>query len=275
MACASRAQPLVPANPGTARQRAFSRSCRKNVVHHSNAYHDASMPYMERLTWGGVAIHAGNLPGYPESHGCVHVPLDFARKLYTITEKGTTVFVTDEKAQTSMASQSQPGLLFSDKAGEPSPAVSQAGQSTPTPANATGFAWKPQAAPTGPLSLLFSTADKQIYVYRDGVEIGRTAVGGPDSGRSYGNHVYTALARTTPDGAHQWSALGVGDGPPAPASVKSGNIWSFLRRSSRNYAPWLSPAPRSSLPIITWIPPCGAALASTSWIRRIHKLCGA
>jgi len=189
----------------------------KNVVHHSNAYHDASMPYMERLTWGGVAIHAGNLPGYPESHGCVHVPLDFAKKLYTVTEKGTTVFVTDEKAQTSMASQSQPGLLFSDKAGEPSPAGSQGGQSTPTPANATGFAWKPQAAPTGPLSLLFSTVDKQIYVYRDGVEIGRTAVGGPDSGRSYGNHVYTALVGTTPDGAHQWSALGVGDGPPAPS----------------------------------------------------------
>jgi len=42
-------------------------------------------------------------------------------------------------------------------------------------------------------------------------------VGGPDSGHSYGNHVYTALPGTTPDGAHRWSALGIGDGPSAPS----------------------------------------------------------
>ena len=62
----------------------------KNVVHYSSVYHGASMPFMERLTWGGVAIHAGNLPGYPESHGCVHVPLDFAKQLYAVTSNGTT-----------------------------------------------------------------------------------------------------------------------------------------------------------------------------------------
>ena len=48
------------------------------------------MPYMERVTWGGVALHAGNLPGYPASHGCVRLPLDFAQQLYTVTSKGTT-----------------------------------------------------------------------------------------------------------------------------------------------------------------------------------------
>ena len=46
----------------------------KDVNHHSSLYDDAPMPYMERLTWGGVALHAGNLPGYPASHGCVRLP---------------------------------------------------------------------------------------------------------------------------------------------------------------------------------------------------------
>ena len=50
----------------------------KNVKHTSSIYKGASMPYMQRLTWSGVAMHAGNLPGYPASHGCVRLPLDFA-----------------------------------------------------------------------------------------------------------------------------------------------------------------------------------------------------
>jgi hypothetical protein len=65
----------------------------KNLTYHSAKYHEASMPYMERLTWGGMAIHGGNNPGEPSSHGCVHVPLDFARKLYGITKKGDTVLI--------------------------------------------------------------------------------------------------------------------------------------------------------------------------------------
>jgi len=67
----------------------------KNLTYHSKKYHEASMPYMERLTWDGMAIHGGNNPGKPSSHGCVHVPLDFARKLYGITTKGDTVLVSD------------------------------------------------------------------------------------------------------------------------------------------------------------------------------------
>ena len=69
----------------------------KNVKYHSEKYHEASMPFMERLTWDGMAIHGGNNPGKPSSHGCVHVPLDFAEKLYGITTKGDTVLVSDLK----------------------------------------------------------------------------------------------------------------------------------------------------------------------------------
>jgi hypothetical protein len=68
----------------------------KNANHRSNLYNDAPMPYMMRLTWGGVALHAGRNPGYPDSHGCVRLPLAFARKLFAITALGARVVVTDE-----------------------------------------------------------------------------------------------------------------------------------------------------------------------------------
>ncbi|MBE7157380.1 MAG: L,D-transpeptidase family protein, partial [Rhodospirillales bacterium] len=67
----------------------------KNKTYHSEKYHEASMPFMERLTWDGMAIHGGNNPGRPSSHGCIHVPLDFAEKLYGITEKGDTVLISE------------------------------------------------------------------------------------------------------------------------------------------------------------------------------------
>src|SRR5690348_18135497 len=65
----------------------------KNKEHVSRKYNDAPMPYQERLTWGGVALHAGGLPGYPESHGCVHLPSEFARLLYRISQDGMTVVI--------------------------------------------------------------------------------------------------------------------------------------------------------------------------------------
>ncbi|RXD02589.1 hypothetical protein EQZ23_17340 [Sphingomonas sp. UV9] len=68
----------------------------KNAVHKSNLYNDASMPFMQRLTWDGIAIHAGRNPGFPDSHGCIRVPLGFAKRLFGVTTLGTTVTVTDD-----------------------------------------------------------------------------------------------------------------------------------------------------------------------------------
>ena len=67
----------------------------KQVMHRSTTYDDAPMPYMQRLTSKGIAIHAGDLPGYAASHGCIRLPNDFAKRLYTITEIGTPVMITD------------------------------------------------------------------------------------------------------------------------------------------------------------------------------------
>src|SRR2546430_7212055 len=54
----------------------------KDRYHHSNLYSNAPMPYMQRITWSGVALHEGVLPGYPASHGCIRMSHDFAQKLW-------------------------------------------------------------------------------------------------------------------------------------------------------------------------------------------------
>lgn len=65
----------------------------KNREHFSNLYNDAPMPFMQRLTWSGVAFHAGALPGYPASHGCIRLPYVFARQLFEMTKVGARVIV--------------------------------------------------------------------------------------------------------------------------------------------------------------------------------------
>ncbi|HEX8514170.1 MAG TPA: L,D-transpeptidase family protein [Allosphingosinicella sp.] len=65
----------------------------KKAMHRSNLYDDAPMPFMQRLTWGGVAIHAGRVPGYPASHGCIRLPQGFAKKLYGITRFNSTIVI--------------------------------------------------------------------------------------------------------------------------------------------------------------------------------------
>ncbi len=71
----------------------------KSVAHRSTLYNDAPMPYMQRLTWGGVAMHAGALPGYRASHGCIRLPWGFAKKLYGVTSYRTTaVLITRQSA---------------------------------------------------------------------------------------------------------------------------------------------------------------------------------
>ena len=65
----------------------------KRVEHHSSLYKGAPMPYMQRLSWEGIAIHSGYLPGVPASHGCIRVPNAFARRLFQITTCGNTVSI--------------------------------------------------------------------------------------------------------------------------------------------------------------------------------------
>src|SRR5262245_14590160 len=69
----------------------------KQRHHHSNMYSAAPMPWMQRLTWSGTAIHGGVLPGYPASHGCVRLSFSFAPKLFGITNVGEHVVIGNDK----------------------------------------------------------------------------------------------------------------------------------------------------------------------------------
>jgi len=137
----------------------------KQKEHRSTIYDGAPMPYMERLTWGGVALHAGGLPGYPESHGCIHLPSEFAERLFEISPNGMTVVISTE--QTAPEQVAHPGYL--------APVQSASGQ----PVKPDVFAptedahWRPELAPSGPVSIVLSQASQLIVVYRNGIEIGR------------------------------------------------------------------------------------------------------
>lgn len=127
----------------------------KDADHHSKTYNNASMPFSERLTWDGVALHAGSLPGHPSSHGCIHLPYEFSKKLFGITHKGTTVVISNGAAEAPHAT--------------PIAVNFQSGETTP-------FVWNPNASPSGPISLLFSSQDKKIFVIRNGIRIGECPV---------------------------------------------------------------------------------------------------
>ncbi len=83
--------------PGHATKAGVFSIIEKQLTHHSNLYSGAPMPWMNRITWSGTALHAGVVPGYPASHGCIRLPFSFAPKLYKITTVGDNVIVARDR----------------------------------------------------------------------------------------------------------------------------------------------------------------------------------
>lgn len=167
----------------------------KDVSHKSSLYHAAPMPYTERLTWDGIALHAGGLPGYPESHGCVHLPLRFSQELFAITALGATVVIQGsavDHVRTSDASLLAP--------------LSAKGLAAPQVGlERSAFTWAPQKAPTGPLTIIISKHDQILVVLRNGIEIGRSLAVIDDD--DPGSHVISLT--TTQDGRRRWVYVGL------------------------------------------------------------------
>jgi hypothetical protein len=86
----------------------------KDKHHRSSTYNNAPMPNMNRLTWSGIALHAGNLPGYPASHGCIRLPVKFSELLFTVTHLGTPVILANGHSQPRQVVH--PGMVLSDYA---------------------------------------------------------------------------------------------------------------------------------------------------------------
>jgi len=158
----------------------------KDKDHHSSKYNNAPMPYQERLTWDGVALHAGGLPGYPESHGCVHLPSKFAEELFGASHMGMTVVIVD--ARTAPVDVVHPAALA------PVDAVSGAADVEARLQAGEKWRWQPEKSPAGPVSIVASVADQRIIVLRNGVEIGRSRIVFTDAGRPIGTHAFIVKA---------------------------------------------------------------------------------
>src|SRR5215472_9455080 len=85
--------PISSGQPGYETPAGIYSVIQKEAEHYSNLYDDASMPFMQRITWSGIALHAGVLPGHAASHGCVRMPYNFAEELFDITKLGMRVIV--------------------------------------------------------------------------------------------------------------------------------------------------------------------------------------
>lgn len=110
----------------------------KHKEHYSNLYDNAPMPFMHRLIWSGLALHAGTIPGYPASHGCIRQPEEFARRLFEVSTLGMVV-VADDRAQTPHLVH--PGWL--------APLLPE----EDAPLNPSSDYWAPERSPDGPLTI--------------------------------------------------------------------------------------------------------------------------
>jgi hypothetical protein len=155
----------------------------KAKEHRSRKYDNAPMPYMQRLTWGGIALHGGRVPGHRASHGCVRLPMAFSKILFSQTNLGMTVIITE---------------------GSPS-AEAIAEQALPT--GSADFRWQPELSPAGPVTILANLRSQQVLVLRDGMMIGRSRAEIPKSVTSDPR----ALQMVAASGETQWFRVGNSD----------------------------------------------------------------
>src|SRR5258706_379675 len=192
----------------------------KDKDHHSSLYDDAWMPNMLRITWNGIALHGGPLPGYAASHGCVRMPFGFAEKLFDRVRIGTRIIVSPDDAEP--VELSHPTLLVPDpKALAAAPARAEAlAREADEAGQAAQRAKSAAAAP--------SRETQKLYVRRnphkrppEGGELFDATIEVPITIRNpdkpIGTHVFTAVART--DAGLRWTAVTIDTGDDAKAAL--------------------------------------------------------
>ena len=161
----------------------------KDRDHRSSKYNNAPMPNTQRLTWSGVALHAGGLPGYPSSHGCVHLPSKFSEELFAVSPMGMTVVVVDERTA--------PVDLAHPPAFSPVNASTGAASVPERLATEQEFRLEPERSPHGPVSIVISAADRRALVLRNGVEVGRARISVLDPAQPLGTHAFVLTSEYT------------------------------------------------------------------------------
>jgi len=179
----------------------------KSRYHSSNIYSGAPMPYMQRITWSGIALHQGPLPGFPASHGCIRLPEAFAVKLWAISKVGARVIVTrDETAPFKI----EDARLFVPKKPAEKPAIVVEAltpvltASTVTivePAASADIAKLPGAArptaeqqkPKGPVQVFVSRKEAKLYIRQDFAPLFDAPVTIAEPDKPWGTHVFTLM----------------------------------------------------------------------------------
>ncbi len=179
----------------------------KDRYHRSRTYDNAPMPYANRLTWEGVALHAGHVLSYPASHGCIRLPSQFARLLFGISTLGMTVVI--EGYQSQNFKLAYPTALSPIDSNEDK--VINTPDLTPT----EEFRWQPENAQEGSVSIVISETDQHLLVYRNGVEIGRAKISMTLSEKNLGTHTFIMQegeeADSNPFLNHHWMAAGINE----------------------------------------------------------------
>jgi len=184
----------------------------KDKVHHSSTYNEASMPNTERLTWSGVALHAGGLPGYPSSHGCVHLPLDFSAKLFTVTHLGTPVIISG--SHTDPWELTHPGMVLAGYAESEFSQVESGLEGKKQPSDWTEAEVQPV------ISVIASSADMKIEMVQDGdiVATGDLTIKGSGP---LGSHVFVLQGADAGSQGMKWTAITHSTDPGAQPDINS------------------------------------------------------
>ena len=212
----------------------------KQKWHESNIYSGAPMPYMQRITWSGIALHAGQIPGHPASHGCIRLPQDFAIRLWGITKVGARVIVTRgpaapvEIAHPKLFVPKKPeekSVPVADPAGVPSAAITPAGN-PPSTARLAGALVMPEVTgslagtpkeekpasqvprPKGPVSVFVSRKQSRLFVRQGFVPLFDLPLTIASPERPIGTHVFTAMALKADKAEMRWTVVSIPSGYP-------------------------------------------------------------
>jgi hypothetical protein len=212
----------------------------KSRFHRSNIYSNAPMPYMQRITWSGIALHAGILPGYPASHGCIRLTNDFAVRLWHLTKRGTRVIVARDDLQPaeisnprlfvptpkvastlappSTAIQPEAGTMTADAT---EALISNAAQQGEAKADAKGpdlpsvsIAPEKLAAQKGkPISVFVSRKLSKLFVRQGFAPLFDAPVTIQDAAEPTGTHVFTAMEFKNDGAPIRWTVVSVPERP--------------------------------------------------------------
>jgi hypothetical protein len=212
----------------------------KEQTHYSNIYGGASMPFMQRLTMSGVAMHSGMVTGRPASHGCIRLPHPFAIKLYKLTRLGVRVVIAPNEPVPHEITHAR---LFVRKPAPPAEPIDPGSAKGIVIVTATDMTAAVANAKVGkitaeraaelqklPISVLVSKADGKVIVRHGFRQVYEAPAVIRDPDRPLGTHVYTALEFKDGDNAMRWQAVSV------PASGQSVASSRKVSRASRNEA---------------------------------------